>query len=78
MGTLVVGDIVVYEGGAFSQHAGEVGNIKTISMIYGDKFISIDLLTPKETYHSPTTKSTLKGITAPSRFFKLYKQGWEV
>jgi len=78
MGTLVVGDTVMYEGGMFSQHKGELGTITTINEIYGDKFISMELLTPKKSYLTPTARTTLTGITAPYRLFKPFTQGWEV
>ena len=78
MGTLRVGDLVIYEGGITKKHEGEVGTIKCINEWYGDMFVSMDLLTPKETYHSPTAKSILTAVTAPFKYFKLWKQGWEV
>jgi hypothetical protein len=77
MGNLRVGDLVVYEGGII-KHKGEVGTITRINEWYGDTFVSMDLLTPRETYLSPTAKSTLTAVTAPFKFFKLWKQGWEL
>lgn len=78
MGTLKVGDVVVYNGGLLKQHEGEVGTIRQINGFYSSLFISMDLITPKKIYHSPTVQSTMTGMTAPIKYFKLYTQGWEV
>jgi hypothetical protein len=77
MGTLRVGDLVVYEGGVI-KHKGEVGRIKAVTEWYGDTFISMILLIPRETYLSSTAKSTLTSVTAPYRYFKRWEQSWEV
>jgi hypothetical protein len=78
MGALSVGDTVVYKGGFFYQHAGELGVITQINEVYKDKIISMDLLTPKKTYLTATARTTMTGITAPYKYFKLLVQGWEV
>jgi hypothetical protein len=79
MGTLKVGDTVVYDRGLRNEDArNEVGVVKRINDFYGGLFISMDLLIPKKVYHSPTTQTTMTGITAPIKYFKLLTQEWEV
>ena len=80
MGTLKVGDVVIYKGGAFSTNKGEVGTIVRVTpcMVSEDMFASMELLVPKQQPMGTEGESTLTGITAPLRYFTLFKQGWEV
>ncbi len=78
MDTLKVGDIVVYSGGTYSLNKSEVGRLVAITPcdISDRMFGSMELLVPKE-QPMGGVQTKLTGITAPLRYFSLFKQMWE-